>query len=218
VAAGPRRSRTSLGMNTKATRFLAVALVVTGVVSLLFGIKSRTARAHPLSVTFLGWSDTPVFPANVPAQLRMGFPKGEYALLGVTNNGTRSLRFDSRAVEYESDGRWIEVIPQQWSGLHGTWWDAGAPGSIVWLTRPSEVPRGARWRIRYVCALDVSRDVNVALRRRLNQIAAKALGTNTLAFCAPAVMVSPEIPPANAQRTKIALSGARRGCPVWRGA
>jgi hypothetical protein len=186
-------------MNTKVTRLLVIVLTVAGAVSALFGITSRTARPHPLSVAFLGWSDTPVFPANVPEEFRLRFPKGEYALLGVTNNGTRSLRFDSCAVEYESDGRWIEVVPKQWSGMHGTWWDAGAPGDIIWLTRPSEVPRGSRWRIRYVCALDVSRDVNAALRRRLNRIAAKVLGTNTLAFCAPVALLSPEIPPANAQ-------------------
>jgi len=186
-------------MDTKATRLLVIGLIVAGVVSALVGIKSRMARPHPLSVTFLGWSDTPVFPANAPEVFRLSFPKGEYALLGVTNNGTRSLRFDSRSVEYESDGRWVEVIPKQWSGMHGTWWDAGVPGSIVWLTRPPEVPRDTRWRIRYVCALDVSRDVNAALRRGLNRMAARVLGTNTLAFCAPAVMLSPEIPPTDAQ-------------------
>ncbi len=186
-------------MNAKAVRSLVMALAVVGLVIVAFWIKSGMPHSHPLSVTFLGWSDVPVFPPTTSEDFRMGFPKGEYALFGITNTGARSLRFDSRAVEYESGGRWIEVIPKQWSGLHGTWWDAGGPGSIVWLTRPLEVPRDARWRVRYVCALDVSRDVNMALRRELNRIAAKTLGTNTLAFCAPTVMLTTEIPPAKAQ-------------------
>ena len=186
-------------MNVKATRLLVSVLIVAGVVSALLEIRNRTTRPHPLSVTFLGWSDTPVFPTGAPEEFRLSFPKGEYALLGITNNGTRSLLFDSGVVEYESHGRWIEVTPKQWSGMHGNGWDAGVPGSILWLTRPSEVPRGTRWRIRYVCALDVSRDVNAAFRRRLNRIAAKVMGTNTLAFCAPADMLSPEIPATNAQ-------------------
>ena len=175
-------------------------LALLGITLVIIALGVRLAvGSHPLSVTFLRWSDTPVFPANVPDEFRSRFPKGEYALLGVTNNGSRSLRFNSRAVEYDSDGRWIKVIPKQWLGMDGYWWDGGGLGSIVWLTQPSEVPRGVRWRIRYVCALDVSRDANAALRRTLNQIAGKVLGTNTLAFCAPVEMVSPEIPPANVQ-------------------
>ena len=59
-------------------------LAVLGISLVIIALGVRLAvGSHPLSVTFLRWSDTPVFPANASDEFRSRFPKGEYRFWGL---------------------------------------------------------------------------------------------------------------------------------------
>ena len=181
-------------MNTKRTFYLAAALIVAIATVLLFSLSSEKRVAYPLSVTFVEWTDTLAPPTEMAAQaeqagLHFSTLKGNWAHLAITNNGTKPLRFDSRVVEYESDGSWVQDPATGWPGVHGKVWWPGS-GSIISVPRPSQVPATARWRFQFTCALDPVGGV----RRMANQAAGKLLGKDTFIFCAPSLMVSPEIP------------------------
>jgi len=112
----------------------------------------------PLSVDFLGWEHVfPPTPSEVAAlELRYGlkgathsFRAGDCALLAVTNNDTRDLCFETLAVEYKTEERWIRVVPKQWPWFRGQAWSG--KGTTLKVPRPAEVPRLARWRIQFVC-------------------------------------------------------------------
>ena len=176
-------------MHAKRTFYLAAALAIVVVAILVVCLSTRWG-GYPLSITFVEWTDTWAPPAEIASQA--GFPtqKGDWARLAVTNNGTKPLRFDSREVEYELDGRWLPVSTNGWSGVHGAIWWPGT-GSLLSVPRPPQVPTTAHWRFHFVCALDPVKGP----RRSLNQMATNLFGGNSLLFCAPTAMLSSEIPP-----------------------
>ena len=181
-------------MSAKRALYLSAALSVAIAAVLLLWLSSVKPVSYPLSVTFLEWTDTYATEPWDAAQaerigLRYPTNKGDWASLAITNNGTKPLRFDSRVVEYESDGRWMQVPATGWSGVHGQVWWPGT-GSLICVPRPSQVTRTARWRFQFVCALDPVSGV----RRNLNQAAKKLLNKDTLLFYTPRRMLSPEIP------------------------
>ena len=133
--------------------------------------------------------------------LRFHPQQGDWVTLGITNNGTKPLRFDSRTVEYEVQGQWVGVSTNGWFGVHGKVWWPGT-GSLVTALRPPLVPRTARWRFHYVCALDpVS-----GPRRRLFELSSKLFHTETLLFLAPVQMVSSEIPVRNERQESLSAA------------
>lgn len=127
---------------------------------------SEGKDSYPLSITFVGWTNSfaltvkwnemlwnkpcPGMPERHPP--RVGAPPGDYAILTITNHGEQFLRFDSVGVEYELNGAWVNVNLKNWPGLHGTGWITTQ--SDVHLQCPAEVPCNAPWRVRYTCDLD----------------------------------------------------------------
>ena len=113
-----------------------------------------------LSVTFRGWKIVPPPSDAERAALhnRYGLSQvrgevflcGECALLEVSNNDTRELRFDALAVEYNAGGAWRRVVPKNWPWFSGSRWCPGTSTTIP-VPRPAEVARDAPWRIQFVC-------------------------------------------------------------------
>jgi hypothetical protein len=96
-------------------------------------------------------------------------PSAECALLEVANNGTRYLRFDAWAVEYNAGGAWHRVVLKNWPWFSGSKWD---PGRSVTMTvpRPVEVPRDAVWKILFVCCPDGDADARCMVQAETPEI------------------------------------------------
>ena len=180
-------------------RYLAVGVLMTGAMLALWGVngKKSTPR-YSLSVTFAGYTNLDERSSESARYCRRfgGTPEpglhnyGQCVLLAVTNNGSRQLQFHSRGVEYEAAGHWQEVRLGRWVGLEGWRWLPGA-GATVAVSVPPELPAGAKWRIRLVCALDS----NSGPRQKLNEFTRQYFGRDSLTFYSPAAMRTSEIPP-----------------------
>jgi hypothetical protein len=152
---------------------------------------SSESEPHPLSITFVRYADSAAVTAEwnerrrnsrgsgtpAPYPVRIEALPGDYAILTITNHGGQFLRFDSVGVEFELNGAWVSVNPDKWWGLHGKGW---ITQSEVYLRCPAEVPRNARWRVRYVC------DVDPDPTRPPHEVRADPV--------APVLMVSPVLP------------------------
>jgi hypothetical protein len=165
--------------------------VVSIAIALGWSISSTGAsEPHSLAITFIGWTNNLGASAEAQAKFdkvngpRINLPIGDWAILAITNHGSQFLRFDSIVAEYElSEGRWIEVKPKQWPGLHGGAWMPGT-GSISYLLCPREVPRTAQWRVRYLCDVDRHPERSPLDKMRFEVVA-------------PAMMLTPVLPPAD---------------------
>jgi len=134
--------------------------------------------SYDLSVSFRGWKNIPPPSDDELAALhaRYGITglgrgihrSGECALLEIANNDTRELRFDTLAVEYEAEGSWQHVVPQNWPWFSGRAWP-GASKTIP-VPRPAEVAPDARWRIQFVCCPEGEADDRHKVRMETPEI------------------------------------------------
>ena len=196
------------------TRYYAIGVVTAAAMLVLWGILGKKlAPRYSLSVSFAGYTNLDVsFSGEARFAKRFGMPPepglhnyGKCVMLAVTNNDRRRLQFHSRAVEYETNGHWREVHPQRWAGVQGWRWLPGAAATVA-VSVPPEVPAGAKWRIRLACALAAG-----GPRQKLNDVARRYFGPDSLAFYSPAAMWTADIPPQEpnpaVQRTGASRSG-----------